>query len=528
MLASLAPGAPLDALRRFWGYAQFRPAQERIIAALLGGRDVCAILPTGGGKSLCYQLPAALLPGRTVLVVSPLIALMQDQVAQLARLGLPAAALNSSMEPARQMAAAREAEQGRYRLLYVSPERLARPGALAWLRRMRLALIAIDEAHCISEWGHEVRPDYRQLGRLREALPQPPIAAFTASATRRVRHDIVAHLQLRDPLCVVASFHRPNLAYRVRRCDPQSRPPRLLAALRRHAGESVIVYASTIAAVEETAAALRAAGVPALQYHGQMDTETRRRHQEQWTAGTTPVLVGTLAFGLGINHPSVRAVIHLALPKSLEQYYQEAGRAGRDGLPAECLLLWQPRDLGLLAYFAGQIQDAEEKRRAWQHRDDIAAFARSQRCRPWQICRHFGEAPQWSACGLCDICQPDRAAPASPRLRRGGASARPCPAIAGPAATGAALPEPALWEHLRQWRRAQARAAGLPAFCVFSDRTLNAVCAARPATLADLEKIPGIRGRKALRWGPAILQALAAFPTPPKSGEPFPDPAPPA
>ncbi len=373
-------GPLYDALKRYWGYDSFRPMQERIVQSLMCGRDVAVIMPTGGGKSLCYQLPALAL-GQTVVVISPLIALMQDQVAQLGEMGIPAALLNSSLAADEQRRVMRAAEQGAFRLLYLSPERLARSDTAAWLARVPLAFFAIDEAHCISEWGHEFRPEYRQLSSLRRDFPAKPIAAFTASATRRVRHDILEQLKLRDPDRYIASFHRANLRYIARECDKKTHRPLLLAGLRSYEGESVIVYAPTIAGVEELVDYLGNHGIAAIPYHGQMESDKRRRNQERWMNDEVRVLVGTIAFGLGINKPAVRAVIHTSLPKSIEQYYQEAGRAGRDGLPADCVLLWQPKDAGLLAYFIDQLNDKAEKERAWQRYHSVRRFVESDRCR---------------------------------------------------------------------------------------------------------------------------------------------------
>ncbi|MGB9313055.1 MAG: ATP-dependent DNA helicase RecQ, partial [Candidatus Acidiferrales bacterium] len=391
-------------MQRYWGYDSFRPMQERIVRSLLGGQDTCVVMPTGGGKSLCYQLPAALLADRTVIVVSPLIALMQDQVAQLTQMGISAALLNSTLGADEQSAIVSQAINGQYRLLYLSPERLARPDTIAWLQRVPVSFFAIDEAHCISEWGHEFRPEYRQLSSLRRHFPDRTIAAFTASATKQVRHDIVEQLALREPHKYIASFHRPNLRYVVKECDARTQVPLLVRALRNYARENVIVYAPTIARVEETVAVLAEAGISAIAYHGKMDSATRRRNQEKWMSDEVPVLVGTVAFGLGINKAAVRAVIHLSLPKSIEQYYQEAGRAGRDGLPADCVLLWRKKDAGLLAHFIEQVGDPAERERGWQRYRIIRSFVESKGCRHRQICVHFGESPKWQSCGACDVC----------------------------------------------------------------------------------------------------------------------------
>jgi len=318
----------LGALRRYWGYDSFRPMQERIVRSLLGGQDACVVMPTGGGKSLCYQLPAALLAERTVVVVSPLIALMQDQVAQLGQMGISAALLNSTLDAREQSEILREAIAGRYRLLYLSPERLARADTIEWLQRVPVSLFAIDEAHCISEWGHEFRPEYRQLSSLRKNFPECPIAAFTASATRQVRHDIIEQLALREPHKYIASFHRANLRYVVKQCDAGTQSELLVRALRSYAGSNVIVYSPTIARVEETVAFLAAEGIRAIGYHGKMDSATRRRNQEKWMSDEVPVLVGTVAFGLGINKAAVRAVIHLSLPKSMSSITRKRGARG--------------------------------------------------------------------------------------------------------------------------------------------------------------------------------------------------------
>jgi ATP-dependent DNA helicase RecQ len=504
-------------LRRYWGYDEFRPMQQRIIQSILAGNDAAVVMPTGGGKSLCYQLPAVVSSG-TVIVISPLIALMQDQAAQLAQMGIAAAVLNSSIPWAEQSNIISRAAQGAYRLLYLSPERLAKPETVAWLSRVPIAFFAIDEAHCISEWGHEFRPEYRQLSTLRANFPGAPIAAFTASATQRVRHDILAQLQLHQPHKYICSFHRPNLQYLVRQCEnSRTQAGLLVGALRAHAGDNVIVYAPTIARVEETVDYLAEKGIAAVPYHAKMDNRARQRNQERWMSDEVRVLVGTIAFGLGINKAAVRAVIHLSLPKSVEQYYQEAGRAGRDGLPSECAMLWQKKDAGLLAHFIEAGTDRAEKERAWQRYHVIRRFAESATCRHRQICVHFGETPKWEQCGMCDVCA---AAPAwfgeqadatlaverAPERRKQVAGAR------RQAAETAGTPaDPQLMEYLKEWRRGVAVRDNVPAFMVVHDATLEDLCRKQPGTHAELLHVSGIGERKAVAHGAEILAALEAY-----------------
>jgi ATP-dependent DNA helicase RecQ len=436
-----------------------------------------------------------------------------------------------------------KAARGEYRLLYLSPERLAAEHTFDWLAKVPVGFFAVDEAHCISQWGHEFRPEYRQLSRLRERFPKLPIAAFTASATRQVRHDILKQLQMRDPHLYIASFHRKNLRYVVHECEARTQMELLSRALRQYAGESVIVYSPTIRRVEETVEYLEECGIAAIPYHAKMEAPMRRQNQERWMSDEVRVLVGTIAFGLGINKPAVRAVIHLSLPQSIEQYYQEAGRAGRDGRPADCVLLWQKRDHILLTYFINKISDDTERERASDRKRVISRFADSHGCRQRQICQHFGETPKWQKCGGCDNCgakpewlKKEIVSVAVPEVARK-TPPTPSPSFYTPLLSsgkprvrdsGPAEADPALAEYLREWRRTMARENKVPAYIILHDSTLEELCRRRPKNFAELKQVAGIGEKKADVYGAEILQALRNFGAGARAAPPVPGESTPA
>jgi len=503
-------------LQRHWGYSSFRPRQEEIVRALDSGRDICVVMPTGGGKSLCYQLPAVLDENRTAVVISPLIALMQDQVAQLRQMGISAIFLNSSVLESDRRELKQKAVAGEYRLMYVSPERAVMDGTERWLKSVPVSFFAIDEAHCISQWGHDFRPEYRQLSKLRAIFPDRPIAAFTASATQQVRHDIVQQLELRDPLKSVSSFRRENLRYIIRQAKEAQQGALVLEVVKRTSGGNVIVYCPTVARVGELVDLLEESGVAAVGYHGQMDAAARRTAQEKWMSEEVHVLVGTIAFGLGINKPNVRTVIRLGLPDSIEQFYQETGRAGRDGLPADCYLFWQKKDNALRAFFINQIGDQQEKDRAWQRYYHMQDFVASQSCRQKAICEHFGETTKWQGCGICDICanppswlsrvNASDAAHFSPNLKPELVLER----AKFERAPGVPVDEE-LREFLREWRKNIASEKMLAAFLVLHDSTLESICAQKPKTLQELRSVSGMGDAKCQAYGEQILNALRRF-----------------
>ncbi len=402
-----------ELLKKHFGYDSFREGQERLIDAILAGCDVLGVMPTGAGKSICYQIPALMLPGIT-LVVSPLISLMKDQVGALRQAGVAAAYLNSSLTPGQYRKALANAMAGMYRIIYVAPERLATPGFQAFARSARLSLVAVDEAHCVSQWGHDFRPGYLAIADFVESLPaRPAVAAFTATATERVRRDITALLRLKNPETLVTGFNRPNLYFEVRRVTEGEKRGALLGILAERRQQAGIVYCATRKAVEAVCELLEAAGYAATRYHAGLSDEERRQNQEAFLFDEKPVMVATNAFGMGIDKSNVSYVIHYNMPKDPESYYQEAGRAGRDGEPAACILLYSGRDVKLNEFLIekslaentelddAQKQTVRQESLEWLKR--MTFYCTGRGCLRAYLLRYFGEeAP--ARCNGCANC----------------------------------------------------------------------------------------------------------------------------
>ena len=592
-------------LKRTFGYGSFRPLQREICEASLAGRDVFALLPTGGGKSLCFQIPALARGGLTV-VVSPLIALMKDQVDQLQASGVAATFLNSTLDADEARSRLRGLHRHEYRLLYVAPERLMLDGWADNLKKWNVNCLAVDEAHCVSEWGHDFRPEYRQISKLRELLPDVPVMALTATATTRVRTDIITHLKLRNPEVFVASFNRPNLTYRV---VPKDQPAKqIIDFVRKRETESGIIYCASRATAERVAESLAGRGFLARAYHAGLDAGERARNQEAFLRDDTRIICATIAFGMGINKPNVRWVIHHDLPKNIEGYYQETGRAGRDGLPGDCLLLFSAGDIAKQTHFLDEITDPQELQIARAQLRQIVHYAESAGCRRAELLEYFGERFPLDNCGACDNCVEPRetfdgtllaqkflscvyriaqnsrfsvgmnhiievlTGADTDKIRRWGHDrlttygigrdvARPAWSAVGRewmrlgyvtvaegefatlelteegmavlrARTPITLTKPMdlpkakraptrregdiacdeiLFARLRTLRKALADERRVPAYIVFGDNTLRAMARYYPATVGEMEGIPGMGEKKRAEFGEAFAAEIAAY-----------------
>jgi ATP-dependent DNA helicase RecQ len=395
----------LKTLKKYFGYDNFRSLQAEIVESVLSGQDNFVLMPTGGGKSLCYQLPALELPGLT-LVISPLIALMKDQVDALKANGVAAEFINSSLSPSEIARIQEQALKGKIKILYVAPERMALNNFVLFLQDLKLSLIAVDEAHCISEWGHDFRPDYRNLKSLKISFPRVPIIALTATATEKVRVDILKELSIRDAKIFVSSFNRPNLNFRV--IKKKNAVEKLLSLLQNYKNESVIIYCFSRKDTEKIAADLKSEGLKALPYHAGLEAGKRKRTQELFIRDEINIIVATIAFGMGIDKPDVRLVVHYTFPKSLEGYYQEVGRAGRDGLASDCVMFYTYADARKHEFFLRDVEDETIRRQGEKKLREVMEFAELRSCRRKHILKYFGEDYTPDNCEACDVCRTEK------------------------------------------------------------------------------------------------------------------------
>ncbi|MEX0920208.1 MAG: RecQ family ATP-dependent DNA helicase [Candidatus Pacearchaeota archaeon] len=390
-----------EILKRYFGYDEFRPMQRQVIEKVLGGKDVVAIMPTGGGKSLCYQIPALKLDGLTI-VVSPLISLMKDQVDGLKANGIPAEYINSTLDSREALRIELGIMNGEIKLLYIAPERIESESFMRLIRIAEVSLIAVDEAHCISEWGHDFRPSYRKLKSLREFFPETPMISLTATATEKVRGDIIKELSLKEPEMFISSFDRKNLNLSVTKKKKSF--DKIMELLKGRENDSVIIYCHSRKEVENLSRKLNENGLNSLPYHAGLDNKIRKHNQELFIKDKVEIIVATIAFGMGIDKPDVRLIIHHTFPKTLEGYYQEIGRAGRDGLPSDCIMFYSYGDKRKHEFFIDQLEDEDSKAKEKEKLNKVIRYCETRLCRRRHILRHFGEEYKEEKCNKCDVC----------------------------------------------------------------------------------------------------------------------------
>ncbi len=498
-----------EVLKEYFGHGAFRSGQEEIIDKILSGSDVVGVMPTGAGKSVCYQVPAVMLGGIT-LVISPLISLMKDQVSALKEAGVPAAYLNSSLTLPQQNRVVMNILMGKYKIIYVAPERLELESFQTAARNMKISLITVDEAHCVSQWGHDFRPGYLKISNFIGSLPhRPPVAAFTATATDDVRRDIIRILRLNNPYVTVTGFNRENLYFEVRR--PKDKFSELCSILDSHPNQCGIIYCSTRKTVEEVCEKLQARGISATRYHAGLDDEERRSNQDDFIYDRVKIMVATNAFGMGIDKSNVYLIVHYNMPKNIESYYQEAGRAGRDGGAADCILLYSGRDVNTARYLiehSDENRDIDENtRRKIMERDYerlkmMTFYSTTKYCLRGFILKYFGEtAPR--NCGSCSNCAPRYETAVSTAAASGGKKKAAAYALTGKDAE--------LFERLKAVRTRFAKIAGVPPYVIFHDSTLRDMCFKLPVTDEEFLSVSGVGRGKLARYGKAFMDEIKSF-----------------
>lgn len=514
-------------LKQVFGHDDFREGQEKLVDELLMGYDVLGVMPTGAGKSICYQLPALMMDGIT-LVISPLISLMKDQVMALKAAGVAAAYINSSLTPGQQQEAIRRAGNGAYKIIYVAPERLEMPSFIAFAQRANISLLAVDEAHCVSQWGHDFRPSYLHIAAFIEKLPKrPPVAAFTATATRQVRSDVIRLLQLQEPCCLTTGFNRPNLHFAS--CKPTNKFNMLLSFLENIGDECGVVYCSTRKTVEDITLRLVEEGYSATRYHAGLTDQERRTNQDDFQFDRAKIMVATNAFGMGIDKSNVRFVVHYNMPRNLESYYQEAGRAGRDGEAAECLLLYSGQDVitgrWMIEHSEENTELSAEMRQAVMQNEleklkQMTYYATSRSCLRRFILRYFGEQDVEDACDNCSVCEDEPFEVDTGKTHTSRSSLREMHREERRAKRGERINrrksemdgltawERALLENLKTLRALLASLKHAPAYTVFSDASLVDMVRRHPTSMEEFLDVSGVGVAKQEEYGKVFLAVI--------------------
>lgn len=501
-------------LKKHFGLDQFRQGQKEIISAILNRKDVLAVLPTGGGKSLCYQF-SAVYTNQLVVVISPLIALMKDQVSSLEKLGINTGCLHSGQSESEKRQVFSQLNEGGAFILYLSPERAQKEGFHKWIQSRRVALFAIDEAHCVSQWGHDFRAEYAQLKVLKTLRPDVPILALTASATPTVLKDIASNLQLQKPEKMVYGFYRPNLYYQVETCtDEEAKIAMVLQALEQTSQGRVLIYCGTRKTTEEIENLLKKSIQQVGFYHAGLSSKNRTSVQDAYIRNDIRILVATNAFGMGIDQPDVRLVIHYQMPANIDSLYQEMGRAGRDGHESTCLMLYARKDKGLQSYFI-QSSDAPKniKDSRWKTLEALVNYSEGGECRHAEILTYYKDSQRIERCGHCDVCDP-KSARKIQKIQSSAVSQRPAILLKKNKERAVETPLDLEQEErfllLKKWRKQKAQELDLPAFVIFSDKTLRHLAVLNPQSLNDLSSAYGVGESKLEKFGIDVLAELRA------------------